>query len=212
MEPPATYLRTTEVLDWHDREVLNLARTLAERAGEPVEIARRCFEWVRDEVRHSHDYQLNPTTCAASEVLRYRTGYCYAKCHLLVALLRANGIPAGLCYQRLSRDENGPPFCLHGLAAVFLPELGWYRADPRGNRDGIDAQFTPPVERLAFAARVPGEADLPGVYPAPLAVVVAALRIHPTWDLLWQNLPDLEPGGEASAGGEWPASSTPHRE
>ncbi|WP_338430147.1 transglutaminase domain-containing protein [Synechococcus elongatus] len=37
-------------------------------------------------------------------MLEYRTGYCYAKSHLLVALLRACSIPAGFCYQRLSFD------------------------------------------------------------------------------------------------------------
>ncbi len=63
-------------------------------------IAHRCFEFVRDEVRHSWDFKENPVTCHASEVLRHRTGYCYAKTHLLAALLRANRIPAGLCYQR----------------------------------------------------------------------------------------------------------------
>jgi transglutaminase-like putative cysteine protease len=147
---------------------------------------------VRDEVRHSHDYGLNPVTCRASDVLRHRTGYCYAKSHLLAALLRANGIPAGLCYQRLSLGEDGEGnrFCLHGLNAVLLPDAGWYRIDPRGNRPGIDAQFTPPVERLAFAARSPGEADLTRVYPDPLPVVIEALQTYRTWDALWDHLPD----------------------
>ena len=151
------YLRTTEVIDWEHLEVRRLASKLAEGMDGPVAIAKRCFEWVRDEIRHSHDHQLDPVTCKASDVLRHQTGYCYAKSHLLAALLRANGIPAGLCYQRLSRDDNGPPFCLHGLNAVHLPEVGWYRIDPRGNKGGVNAQFTPPVEQLAFSVRLPGE-------------------------------------------------------
>ena len=32
-------------------------------------------------------------------------------------------IPAGFCYQRLSKNEDGPPFCLHGLNAVYLPDI-----------------------------------------------------------------------------------------
>lgn len=186
------YLRPTDIIDCDHPEVRDLAVALAEGASGSVEIAKRCFEWVRDEIRHSHDHQLNPITCSASEVLHHRTGYCYAKSHLLAALLRANGIPAGLCYQRLSRDDKGPPFCLHGLNAVHLDGLGWYRVDPRGNRDDVDAQFTPPVERLAFAVRLPGEMDLPGILPDPLPVVIAALRTHRTWDALWDHLPDVE--------------------
>ena len=119
------------------------------------------------------------------------SGYCYAKSHLLAALLRASGLPAGLCYQRLSVDDAGQRFCLHGLNAVWLPELGWYRADSRGNRAGIDAQFVPPVERLAFAPNLKGEADLPEIWPEALPVVVAALRGHSRADELGQHLPDV---------------------
>jgi len=80
---------------------------------------------------------MNPVTLKASEVLENKTGFCYAKSHLLAAFLRANRIPSGLCYQRLSVYENGPPFCLHGLNAVFLPGIGWYRIDARGPWDKI---------------------------------------------------------------------------
>jgi hypothetical protein len=114
-------------------------------------------------------------------------------------LLRANGIPAGLCYQRLSRDENGPPFSPHGLNVVHLDGLGWYRMDSRGNRDGVNAQFISPMERLAFVVGLAGEADLPGIHPDPLPVVIAALRTHRTWDALWDHLLDVEVGGGIAA-------------
>jgi transglutaminase-like putative cysteine protease len=186
------FLRSTAVIDWERPEVLSQARALAAGTTDRVAIAQRCFEWVRDTIRHSRDYSLPPVTCSASEVLRVGSGYCYAKSHLLAALLRANGIPAGLCYQRLSRDGRGAPYCLHGLNAVYLPEFGWYRVDPRGNRPDVHAQFIPPVEQLAFAARLPGEADLPEVFAEPLPAVVEALRSHRTADALWECLPDVE--------------------
>ena len=134
---------------------------------------------------------LTAVTCAASEVLQERSGYCYAKSHLLAALLRANRIPAGLCYQRLSLNEAGPAHCLHGLTAVGLPGVGWYRLDSRGHRSGIDAQFDPPVERLAFRLTLPGEADLPEVWTDPLPIVVEALRAHSTAASLGEDLPDV---------------------
>src|SRR5699024_4752910 len=93
--------RNSKYNDFDDPEVLATARRLAS-SGSEQDTARRCFEFVRDEIRHSADDKLNPVTCKASDVLRHKTGYCYAKSHLLAALLRANGIPAGLCYQRLS--------------------------------------------------------------------------------------------------------------
>ena len=185
------FLVATEIIDWKHPQVLNQAQALALGAISLEEIAKRCFEWVRDEIRHSRDYSLQTVTCTASEVLQAGSGYCYAKSHLLAALLRANGLPAALCYQRLSRDDNGPPFCLHGLNAVFLPSLGWYRMDARGNRDGINAQFEPPIERLAFPIVLPGEADVPGFMSEPLPEFLQALRNNKTASALWENLPDI---------------------
>ena len=54
----------------------------------------------------------------------------------------------------------------------------------------MDAQFSPPVERLAFPIVVPGEFDLPGVYSEPLPEVVEALQRYDTVDDLAKNLPD----------------------
>jgi transglutaminase-like putative cysteine protease len=192
-DDPALYLRATDVIDWTHPAVLALARGLGAGRSDPVDVSRACFEWVRDEVRHCIDYNLDALTCAASDVLRERTGFCYAKSHLLVALLRANGIPAGLCYQRLTRDDTGRAFVLHGLAAVQLPGLpgpGWYRADPRGNNARVDARFTPPVERLAYPTTAPGEYLFPGIYPDPAPVVVAALRSGVGAQSLRGRLPD----------------------
>lgn len=185
------FLRSTDIVDWQHPDVCSLAESLAAGLDDPVEIARRCFVWVRDEIKHSRDYRLSPVTCSASEVLKAGSGYCYAKSHLLAALLRANGIPAGLCYQRLSRDENGEPYSLHGLNAVYLPEYGWYRIDARGNRPGVKAEFCPPKEQLAFPIKLPGEADLPEIWPDPLPVVVEALRSHKSAEELWECLPDI---------------------
>ena len=135
---------------------------------------------------------MNPVTCRASDVLQYKTGYCYAKSHLLAALLRANGIPAGLCYQRLSIHEDGAPYSLHGLNAVYLKNHGWYRIDARGNKLGVDAQFTPPQEQLAFALKDDHEADLPEIWAEPLPVVIEVLERYQTYDDVLQNLPDIE--------------------
>lgn len=185
------YLLASEYLDWTHPAVLAQAQQLAEGATSAVEIAQACFAFVRDVIRHSWDHAENPVTCSASDVLAHRTGFCYAKSHLLAALLRANGMPAGLCYQRLTVDGDGPPFCLHGLNAVYLPQHGWYRMDARGNKPGVAAAFTPPVEQLAFALTHAGEFDVPGIWDRPLPVVVQALQHAPSYDALAAHLPDL---------------------
>jgi transglutaminase-like putative cysteine protease len=190
------FLQRTAVIDWDEPEVMARAAELAGRATDEEEIARRCFDWVRDEVRHSSDHGIGVVTCAASEVLRERAGFCYAKSHLLAALLRARGIPAALCYQRLGLDEGGRNFCLHGMVAVYLGRHGWYRVDPRGNKAGIITEFCPPVERLAFGVTRRGELDVPGLFADALPSVVATLRHWKTAEEVALNLPDYDDRAE----------------
>lgn len=186
------FLSDNEFINWQHPAVLAKAKQLADGCVDEFTIAKACFEFVRDEIKHSVDYQLNPVTSSASDVLEHKTGYCYAKSHLLAALLRANGIPAGLCYQRLTLDNEQPPFCLHGLNAVYLPEIGWYRVDARGNKDGVNAQFTPPQEQLAFSLIHPNEKNFETVYAEPVAEIIAVLTQYTDWKDVLENLPDSE--------------------
>jgi transglutaminase-like putative cysteine protease len=185
------YLKVSEFIDWQHPEIMKRAKQIALGLETPTAIAKACFEWVRDEIFHSFDYQMNPLTCRASDVLQHKTGYCFAKSHLLAALLRANQIPAGFCYQRLSVDNNGAPYSLHGFNAVYLPRVGWYRIDARGNKEGVNAQFTPLQEQLAYKIQLPEEADFPVVLAEPLQIVVEALQLQHTWDEMLRNLPDI---------------------
>lgn len=186
------YLESSEYIDWKTPEVLAKAKSLADNTDNPEVIAERCFIFVRDKIKHSWDHECNPVTCKASDVLKYATGYCYAKSHLLAALLRANGIPAGLCYQRLTISNDTPPFCLHGLNAVYLEDYGWYRIDARGNKEGVSAEFCPPIERLAFPIISVGEADLPEIWARPILPVVDVLQTKKTYKEVADNLPDIE--------------------
>jgi transglutaminase-like putative cysteine protease len=184
------FLQACPIIDWQHAEVTALARRLAEGGGDDAAIAQRCFEFVRDRIKHSWDYRLNPVTCSASEVLRHGTGYCYAKSHLLAALLRANAIPAGLCYQRLSLHDSGAPYCLHGLNAVYLQQHGWYRIDARGNKPGVQAGFAPPQEQLAFATDGVDQIDLPAIYARPVPQVIRLLRDYADIETVYRHLAD----------------------
>lgn len=186
------FLAVSTHIDWQHPEIMTQASRLAGKCTSREDIARSCYLFVRDEIKHAGDWQLGPTTCKASEVLRKGHGWCYAKSHLLVALLRANTIPAGLCYQRLTIENDVPPFCIHGLCAVYLENHGWYRVDPRGNKPGVAADFTPPVEKLAFDIVSDGEADFPEILAEPLRLVTDCLTRFPTASEVLKNLPDIE--------------------
>jgi len=186
------YLESSEYIDWKTPSILARAKVLAGNAEDEQVIAKSCFEFVRDQIKHSWDFKLNPVTLRASDVLLHSTGYCYSKSHLLAALLRANGIPAALCYQRLTFENDRPPYCLHGLNAVYLHEFGWYRIDARGNKDGVESEFTPPNERLAFDIKIEGETDIDGVFSRPLIEVVQVLKTCHDFKEVAENLPDKE--------------------
>ncbi len=181
------YLESGPVIDWHEPTVQAHAATL--RRPNPKATIKACFEWVRDEVAHCCDAQRGPVVFKASDVLRERIGYCYSKAHLLAALLRANGVKTALCYQRLTLDGPESSFCLHGLNAVWF-DGDWLRIDSRGNKAGVNAQFNPPNELLAFPIEYPGERDIEGIFARPLPVVVDALSGLPDWRYVLDNLPD----------------------
>ena len=188
---PHDFLGSCSIIDMAAPSITRAAAELSDSNAEDT--AKNCFKFVRDEIKHSSDHKLNPVTCRATDVLEHRTGYCYAKSHLLCALLRANRIPAGLCYQRLSIDGVHSPFCIHGLNAVFLEDYGWYRIDARGNRSDVNAQFTPPDEQLAFSVSIPGECNLPGIFNQPHPAVRNCLTKYSDWSAVADNLPDIEP-------------------
>ena len=185
------FLSATKYIDAKHPSIVLLASQLAHKGTSQQDTAKACFEYVRDNIPHSMDYKLNPVTLIASDVLKHKTGFCYAKSHLLAALLRANNIPAGLCYQRLTLADDKPPFCLHGLNAIYLEQYGWFRVDARGNKEGINAQFNPQKEQLAFELKIKGECDLPEIWAEPIKEVVTALKTHKTYDQLVQHLPDV---------------------
>ncbi|HIW92785.1 MAG TPA: transglutaminase family protein [Candidatus Corynebacterium avicola] len=171
---PSAFLGGDGLVDTADPDVVALATEIRSRSESDVDYARQAYEWVRDEVTHSVDAGDTLVTMAAGEVLRARRGLCFAKSHLYAALLRREGIPGALCYQRLGDGDGG--FILHGIVAVHL-EGEWHRQDPRGNGPGMDAQFSLVDEKLVWSAdEASGEIDYPVLFAQPADVVVAALE------------------------------------
>ncbi len=184
------YLRPTPIIDCDHPAIRERAALLCDASNTMRTIAR-CFEWVRDEIRHSIDFGDEQVTLIASDVLLQGTGLCYAKSHLLAALLRANEIPCGLVYQRLADEGSPSGFCLHGLNAVWIPELRWFRIDARGNRPHRTTCFAPPTESLAFMADQPGEFTGDEVFLDPLPVVLETLSRYQQVSTLCAHLPDI---------------------
>ncbi|TXC97111.1 transglutaminase family protein [Streptomyces sp. ISID311] len=192
----SAYLAACDVIDHGHPLVRSTAATLAADAPDAYTYAEAAFTFVRDTIPHSADtgderseMGVPPAegwgrvTWRASDVLAQRTGICHAKAHALVALLRARGIPAALCYQKFD--------VVHGLVALRLPGAHrWARQDPRGNKPGIDAQFRLDREQLAFPVRPEcNELDYPVLFAEPHPAVLQCLREAVDRPHLWQTLP-----------------------
>lgn len=175
------YLSETEEVDYLHPLVQELIDNLFGESMSDIEIAEKAFLFVRDEIAHSWDIRSRRITRKASEVLMYREGICYAKSNLLAAILRAQGIPAGFCYQRLTLgDTPDTGYSLHALNAVYLQSIGrWVRLDARGNKEGVNALFSLEREYLAFPIRdFYDEIDYSVIYAKPNAETMRTLLDH----------------------------------
>ena len=175
------YLEASELVDYTHPAVEAWAAEREVGGRYDVDRVRETFEFVRDEIAHSWDIGSRRVTARASEVLKHGEGICYAKSHLLAALLRRQNIPAGVCYQRLTLgDTPDTGYCVHALNTVYLPSLGrWIRLDARGNKPGVDAQFSTDTEHLAFPVRPEmGECDYWVNYALPHPKIAATLTAH----------------------------------
>lgn len=186
------YLVSDAIIDWRSPAVQQKALELTQSLPDEVAKARCLYEWVRDVIPHTNDAGFNIVTCTASEVLQHGTGICFAKSHLLAALLRAVNIPAGFCYQvlRLNPPDDSE-YVLHGFNAIYFATLDkWIRVDARGNTNGINAQFSTAKEQLAFAMDPAADEFIyEAIFAAPVDSVVRRLREHRTLEELWLDLP-----------------------
>ena len=251
------YLASDLLINYEIPEVSSLAEKLRLKDCDEISAVKKAYEYVRDSFPHTFDVNAQGVACSASDVIKLGHGVCYAKAHLLAALLRYAGIPAGMCYQRLclelpadqpgtaalevaglsaneqaqeqsfansgdaqaftdnadaqavtdsveflsGPDHEGPPntncakprtrLVLHAVNAVYLKSLNkWVRMDVRGNTNGVNAQFSPEHEQLAFKIHPQyDEEDGLVIYSKTPASVAHALSSSKTAQQLEDSLP-----------------------
>ena len=191
-ENPEAYLTCGDVVDFDDEAVAELSDALFHAAVGETDFVRKAYEYVRDVFPHSADIGSDSVPCSASEVLKAGHGICFAKSHLLAAILRHQAVPAGFCYQKLILDDEAAPVLVyHGLNGVYLSEYRkWIRLDARGNKPGVNAQFSIDGEQLAFPVRPEmGEEDGLLIYPDPDQNIVKTMQESKTRTELWDKLP-----------------------
>lgn len=185
------FLLATDMIDYHHIAIQNKIRQLFTAGMNDIDKSRVAYAFVRDQVSHSFDCNAQVITAKASDVLIHQTGICHAKANLLAALLRSQAIPTGFCFQHLTlADDDSLGYCVHAYNAVYL-ENRWIRLDARGNKPGVEAQFSLSEPILAFANRPEyDEYDWPGIYANPHQATMQMLEKAGCLQDILDNIPD----------------------
>jgi hypothetical protein len=91
------------------------------------------------------------------------------------------------------------PLIIHGLNAVYFQSLDrWIRLDARGNKTGVNAEFSIDEEKLAFRVKPGlGETDLPLLMASTDRAVMLKLKKYDRLPDLMQDLPTRIAGASA---------------
>jgi transglutaminase-like putative cysteine protease len=163
--PMDQYLSPTDVIDSDHPEVMALARSLTDSAGDDAERASRLFYHARDVVRYNPYSPFHrPEFYRASIVLQRGYGYCIQKAVVLAALGRAVGIPTRLGFadiqnhqlpKKLLELQGTDIIYSHGFTEFFI-DGRWRKATPAFN-----------IEMCARLGLIPVEFDgiHDGIFP-----------------------------------------------
>ncbi len=133
------YLRPTFFIDSESDIVVNLAHELHTEHNEKIDLAIATFNYVRDEIKYTIDVTRykTPDDMKGSTTIQKKIGFCIPKSVALVALYRANKIPARLHFADII-NHRIPPHILeilqtnvmvfHGYAEVYLGK--WIKLTP----------------------------------------------------------------------------------
>jgi transglutaminase-like putative cysteine protease len=107
------YLKSTEICDCNNPEIIAKAKELTKNDETPEEMALSIFHFVRDQIK----FMMVSDNDKASVTLAKRYGDCGTKTNLQVALLRAVNIPARYHIASLHKE------CLKGVVSKLLYTL-----------------------------------------------------------------------------------------
>jgi len=138
------YLASTEYLDYQSPEIQAIVAECDTGNLSPLEKARVIYLKVRDGWRYNpYLISVDRKNYVASEIAKKSEGHCVDKAILLIACLRAVGIPARIrlakvtnhiAIERLTERFGTNILTPHGMVEVYL-DHGWVKATPAFNKE-----------------------------------------------------------------------------
>lgn len=121
----ASALKPEPLIESEDAAIQAKSRALTREAKSCWEAIERIGSWVHQEIA----YEIADTP-SARRALKTRKGDCGPHATLMVALLRAAGIPAKLVGGLVYTPTFGGSFGQHAWVEVWLGDAGWISVDP----------------------------------------------------------------------------------
>jgi len=149
------YLTATAIIDSNHKTIQDYAVRIVRREEEPVEMAKKLYLAVRDEIRYNpYSPFYLPEHYRASYVLRTGQSFCVPKASLLCALGRACGIPSRvgfatvrnhLATKQLLEFVGSNLFVYHGFVEFYLEDK-WVKATPAFDKNLCIRHKVAPLE------------------------------------------------------------------
>ncbi len=130
------YLQPSPGIESDDPLIINKANELVSGETNPFAIATKIFEFLNSHMRYAQAG--DPSNIGALSALQTGVGVCEDYADLMVALLRAAGVPArtvsgwmgNVQTEVIIADQSGMKSPGHMWLEYYLPGYGWVAADP----------------------------------------------------------------------------------
>lgn len=125
------YLKETELINYNNPAIIELASQIAEGKDDSYQIVFDLAVWTNRNIKYSLDTMTAEASLPASWVIENRKGVCDELTNLFIAMVRSIGIPAkfvaGISYTE--SELFSEPWGAHSWAEVYLPGYGWVPFD-----------------------------------------------------------------------------------
>ncbi|HMN89583.1 MAG TPA: transglutaminase family protein [Saprospiraceae bacterium] len=150
-----SYLTATKFINSDHPKIRAFAEKITNGSRAPIQKAVRIYYAVRDGWKYNpYNISLQDDALLASNILQKEDGHCIDKAVLMIALLRAAGVPARLCLakvcnhiaaERMTEAFGTDELTPHGYVEVWLNER-WVKATPAFNKELCEKLGVAPLD------------------------------------------------------------------
>ena len=151
-EGVAEFLRPSAKIESEAVAFTELAATLMPDDGDLVAFVRRALSWTSNHLAYDERlareiWEGRSSSRSALDTLSVRQGTCSEYANVLIAVMRAGGVPARFASGYFAGGET-----YHAWAEVYLPDTGWLPVDPQMGAYGVSNQHIKLFEGVDFEA------------------------------------------------------------